>query len=410
MNKNAIITTYMQRSAGWCSGKEYIPLSSFKLCVFVIVMLCLYSRNGYCAYIAEKGKLTFLTTETKTLNYTSNGLHNSGQGATLVGFTGVAATSENSCQSNVSSSVWSYSTSYRTVTNIDGYYGILISTGILLVPTNMAFTSTIYSGGRATTGTLTTDNYGVRTVSGGKDAMYNPSRWCSTVVSNATLDTTANNSVTSGNGSVEWAVYVSPTATAKNYSIPSLYWVRVQLFGLQSTVYSQSSISGQSLQVVEPMSCTITQPDTVAFGEINLTGNVNGQVLAYSGKKNLVVNCLNGNGNSYPATISVTGAKGRDTDTLKMTMTDAPAEPAPAEIRGFIGRGAADWPGSGICDGSKSYDGYIAFDASLNQQIALENNLQPGVNNIPYSFTLCSNAGTNTGPATATATINLTWN
>ncbi|MFL9149833.1 hypothetical protein AB9E65_13735 [Escherichia coli] len=411
MNKNTILSAYIpgiQSSDGRFSGKVNIPLSSFKLCV--IAILCLCAKDGYGAtYTAEKGKLTPLFRENQTLTFNTDGATSSGQGATLIGFTSAASTAINSCQSSSSSSAWSTSTSYRTVDQLDGYYGIKITDGVLLVPTNMNFISTMRnSSAQNITGTLTTDEFGNRSVSDGQDAMFSPNRWCSTIFSYATLMTNTSGISTSGSGSVDWAVYVSPTAAAGTYPIPTVYWTRAALYGTNGTRYLSSSVNNNSVQVLEPMSCTITQPDTIAFGEINLTGNVNDQVLAYSGKKNLVVNCLNGDSN--PASISVTGVKGRYTDTLKMTMIDAPAEPAPAEIRGFIGRGAADWPGSGICDGSKNYDGYIAFDASLNQQIALENNLQPGVNNIPYSFTLCSNAGTNTGSATATATINLTWN
>jgi hypothetical protein len=403
MNKKIVI------AADLFSYNRNIRLCLFKICVFFIVMLYQCSNKGYSAiYPIEKGKLTPLFNETKTLTFKTDGSRDSGQGATLIGFTSAATTAINSCQSDSTSSTWSASTSYRTVTNIDGYSGILITSGVLLVPTNMSFSSTMKnSSSKEKTGILTTDEFGNRSVSGGDSAMFSPNRWCSTIFSNASKMSSTIYSNT-GSGSVDWAVYVSPTATAGTYTIPTVYWARAALYGNNGTSYSSSSVNSNSVKVVNPMKCSISQPSTIEFGEINLTGSVDEQVMAYSGKKNLVVNCTDGYSN--PATISVTGEKGRYTDTLKMTMVDAPAEPAPAEIRGFIGRGAANWPGSGICDTSKSYDGYIVFDSSSNQQIALDNNLLTGVNKIPYSFTLCSTAGTNTGAATATATINLTWN
>lgn len=406
MNKSIITTASMQSGANQSLGKGDIPLLLLKSCLFFGAMLCL--RNGYSAvYSVEKGKLTLLFNESKTATLRTDGAKSSGQGATLLGFTGAASTAMNSCQANTTGS-WSASTSYYTVTTLEGYTGISIASGVLLVPGNLNFQSSLLGANNSTTyaATLTTDEFGTRSVSAGNTASYNPNRWCSTIFSNIGGVTSLSSQNSSGSGNVNWSVYVSSTAVTGTYTIPPLYWTRAVLYGNNGTAYVASGLNGSSVKVVSPMSCTITPPSSIAFGEINITGGGDNQVLAYSGKKNLVVNCLNGVSN--PATISVTGTKGRYTDTLKMTMVDDSAKTAPAEIRGFIGKGEGNWP-DGICNGSKDYDGYIAFDSSLNQQIPLADNLQPGVNNIPYSFTLCSNTGTNTGSATATATINLTW-
>ncbi|EIY1065519.1 hypothetical protein MME56_004576 [Escherichia coli] len=162
--------------------------------------------------------------------------------------------------------------------------------------------------------------------------------------------------------------------------------------------------SGALPTLVDPLVCSIIQPDIITFGEVNITKIINGQVLAYSGLKNLQVNC---DGADSLATISVTGTPGSQVNTLKMVMKDSPDSPAPAEIRGFIGSG--NWPNSGFCDDNSSFTGGVNFDATKNQKIII-GSLTKGINNIPYSFTLCSTGEKNSGEADSTATINITWN
>lgn len=211
-----------------------------------------------------------------------------------------------------------------------------------------------------------------------------------------------------GNGSttvnLTEKVHVGPNAVRNNTYTPSTtslsYYVR------DSTRITSAVLP--TIMIADPLECTISPPDTITFGEINITSASNGQVLAYSGIKNLQVNCLYNGANSRPATIQVTGNVGRYTDTLRMYWDDSSVSTdTPAEIRGFIG---APLPSAGECNGKNNgYTNYITFQASANQQISI-GNLSTGTNIIPYSFSLCSNGIQADGDANAQAVINLTWN
>ncbi|WP_148699045.1 hypothetical protein [Morganella morganii] len=117
----------------------------------------------------------------------------------------------------------------------------------------------------------------------------------------------------------------------------------------------------------------------------------------------LIVTCSGGSGSGFVASVKVTGDKGRYTNTLKMNMADA-TKAAPAEIRGIIG---PDTPNFGICDGDGDYPGWIQF--TPNGRVIKVGDLSAGHNEIPYSFTVCSNGGSILGKASAMATLDLTW-
>lgn len=148
----------------------------------------------------------------------------------------------------------------------------------------------------------------------------------------------------------------------------------------------------------ETLECTISSPPTIDFGNVNLTGQEkDGDILSYS-NGNLNVSC-SGSATGATATISVSGDKGRYTDTLQLTGTSDSAE-----IRGVIGNPVTP---TGSC--SAKADGYNNFITFSNGTPVNIGKITSGNNQIPYSFTLCSKGIYSLGKANATATISLDW-
>lgn len=161
--------------------------------------------------------------------------------------------------------------------------------------------------------------------------------------------------------------------------------------------------TGDTYRVVGQLECSISAPPVIDFHKVNLSGNeVDGTLLTNETGK-ITVNCTGDPDAELNATVTVNGTKARYTDTLKMTMTNSTAM-APAEIRGFIG---PDITQMGVCEGSANYPGMIQFTDS-NQHINA-GILKPGSNTIPYNFSLCSTGKYTLGEATATATLNISW-
>ena len=190
-------------------------------------------------------------------------------------------------------------------------------------------------------------------------------------------------------------LYIGSNATPGTYFIPE---VKFQYFCVNAApVLLASTITVKKRE----LACTISTPGVIDFGSFNVKGHKDGAVLGVR-NGNLTVNCSSNGNSSATAKVSVTGEKGRYTNALKMTMT--PSAAAPAEIRGFIGPGITQ---NGVCDGNSNYPGWIQF-TNATQNINL-GSFKTGTNSIPYSFSLCSTGGANTGKASATATINLSW-
>lgn len=284
------------------------------------------------------------------------------------------------------------------ITSIDGYTGKKIADGILFV----IYDSIVSGDIPVSSGTFTSegkwDSYGKYTQTKGPVSNYQ-CEWAG-VPTDSSVKLT--NVAVNASATIKYGVYVSSNANLGTYTIPPLILYKS---AAQTSTVSVEVIPGGTLTVEQNMICTISPPAPVDFGTVNLsTTPGSNDVLSYRNGQ-LTVNCSGGTGPTA-ATVSVTGMKGRYTDTLKMEWVDSNnTNPVPAEIRGFIGNPLP----AGECNGKGSgYTNYITFDKSFGQKLNI-NNLSNGSNNIPYSFSLCSKGAFSTGSAKANATITIDW-
>ncbi|MEM8325637.1 hypothetical protein Q4S25_20485, partial [Morganella morganii] len=299
---------------------------------------------------------------------------------------------------------WLSNSPFYKLIQIDGYEGIQVVDGVILVPMNLNVSgSGIYedaSGNKETFNTTETSNgNGVRNQTG---IHSNPNVWCSTLQPLGTPYTRVISGTRTSTGSVNWGVYVSNTVASGTYDIRDIF-IGANYINAQQINFNPSNLNGSSISVWRPLECSISPPSTVNFGTVNVTTATNNDVLTYSNDE-LTINC---SGDNYAeATVSITGTTGRYSDTLKMTWLDSNnINSTPAEIRGFIGYPLP----AGECNGtSNGYTNTIIFDTNLNKKISI-GKLSSGSNTVPYSFSLCSNGNFTTGAATANATINVNW-
>lgn len=192
-------------------------------------------------------------------------------------------------------------------------------------------------------------------------------------------------------------LYVGPNATPGTYYLPTLSF-QYGCGNNNTPVLAPSTITVKKRE----LACSISPPNVIDFGSIAIRGRSDGEVLGVR-NGHLNVSCNDQGHSRATGTVSVTGEKGRYTNTLKMGLSGASGD-APAEIRGFIGPSI---PQTGICDGNANHTGWIQF-TNAAQHISI-GTLKTGNNSIPYSFSLCATGAKNGGKASATATINLFW-
>lgn len=200
----------------------------------------------------------------------------------------------------------------------------------------------------------------------------------------------------SGHSSIRPALWIGPQAQAGTYVVPSIH--------LMSGGYALSA--GQITLVENTMECVISAPPVIDFGTVNIFGRDFSDDTAvlgsYSGS--LGISCTAGVPDAESsATVSVLGNTGRYTRTLALTLEDG--SPSPAEIRGYMGSGI---PNEGLCEGG-GLDSWLAF-GNPDRKIPI-GSLSVGYNAVPYNFSLCPNRNPSnvTGRASATATINVSW-
>lgn len=348
-----------------------------------------FSYGSGKTWFVEKGKLTPLSEEPITLS-----VANTGTTSNIAEIFANAITID-----TINSSGNCLAKKFNTFKSVDGYTGLEISPGVLLVlegailgtalPGSLTQPPKNFSVTFSSQGVQTIDNaflIGDQFCVSGYSSSYSPNRASGTNPLVAT-------------GTIKYSVYVSASASLP-VTIPG-HWRFLKETGPVAT--QQFIVSGDVIEIEK--SCTIYPPSPINFGTIDLSGAVNGQVLAYS-NGSLTVNCSGGS--SSPATIQVTGDTGRYSDTLKMNWNDSSVSTStPAEIRGFIG---TPLPAAGECNGvNNGYTNYIIFKASENQKISI-GYIDSGTYTIPYSFSLCSNGIKADGDANAQAVINLTWN
>ncbi|WP_148284504.1 hypothetical protein [Providencia burhodogranariea] len=288
-----------------------------------------------------------------------------------------------------------YGSSVQSLVSMDGYSGIQLAPNVLLVIYNTTLTSTAQrSNNSIQTQIATFDTKGNLSVNTGTQVN---GKICYDVRNDSrqTLNMT-NVRYTSGN--ITWGIYVKPGNGSSQLNVPN---VLIGKLGDGARWEEHVlSISGNSLVINPPIKCTVAAPPTIEFGKIYLTGNEkDGDILAYN-NGNVSLNCSSDEQTATAnTTISITGNKGRYTDTLALSGTSASAE-----IRGIIG---SPIPPTGSCSAKgDGYTNFIHFSAPTPIDVG---KINVGTNLIPYSFTLCSKGVYALGEATATATMDINW-
>lgn len=282
---------------------------------------------------------------------------------------------------------------------IDGYCGIPVdasNTDIIYIPSGTVYAQfkTSYTGS-VVDGTV---QFNTKTPTFNKAQIYSPyACFPQSPNSQSYYVNGGANERTTINANLDWYIYAPASAKARSISVDQISIVGV----FSETGSSRVAIPQNDITVRNVLTCAISPPSVVDFGTVNITGANNDDILAnVSGELN--ISCTGNQGVSFPSRVKVTGDVGRYSNTLKMTLDNS--NTAPAEIRGFIGAGIQQ---IAVCDGNTAYPGWIRFlsGGGYNDGGVLSN----GVNKIPYSFTLCATGKSDTGNATAQATIDIDW-
>lgn len=159
------------------------------------------------------------------------------------------------------------------------------------------------------------------------------------------------------------------------------------------------------LTVQAPLSCSISAPPAIDFGIVHGFGAKENSFLAQK-TGDLAINCTANNSTTATASAKVQ-VLGEALSSYKyiLPLKNDNGELAPGEIRGWLNRA----PTNTCSGGASSTNGLIFGDSS---QWYDTETLKVGSNKIPYVFNLCGsgkNKVSNLGPASATATINISW-
>ncbi|MBG5884703.1 hypothetical protein I4990_17320 [Providencia alcalifaciens] len=298
----------------------------------------------------------------------------------------------------------SYPENYPTFTTIDGYSGLKIAEGILLI-IDGAVTGTT----KATTNSNATKNFTISfNGSGGVPySLTNTLNILSTGLCSSGVVPPSDNQYTGASSvNVRYSLYISPSASAGTYVIPDYYW-RKESGSIASKIFT---ISNSTITIEKPMMCTINTPPKIDFGKVNVWdwgGNTSGtpggnrkDVLGVA-DGNFMINCTGDNGAHSPAKLTLKGNTQGYANDLKMTM-NATGEVAPATVRASIKS----------IKSACSSDG-IYFDPSTNPEpgnVVDLGGLTVGSHQVPYRFSLCAlGEGFKIGAASATATVTIDW-
>ncbi|HHR5883443.1 TPA: hypothetical protein ACS7XF_003437 [Providencia alcalifaciens] len=298
----------------------------------------------------------------------------------------------------------SYPENYPTFTTIDGYSGLKIAEGILLI-IDGAVTGTT----KATTDSKATKNFTI-SLNGSSGVPYNVTNTLnilSTGLCSSGVAPPSDNQYTGASSvNVRYSLYISPLASSGTYVIPDYYWRKES----GSTASKIFTISNSTITIEKPMMCTINTPPKIDFGKVNIwdwEGNTSGtpggnrkDVLGVV-DGNFSINCTGDNNVATPAKLTLKGADHNYANDLKMTM-DATGEVAPATVRASIKSIYAACSSNGI-----------SFSRSTNPEPANEvdlGGLTAGSHQVPYRFSLCAlGEGFKIGAASATATVTIDW-
>lgn len=288
------------------------------------------------------------------------------------------------------------------ITTLDGYSGFELAPGVLLVIYSSTLQSTSKLAGSAMeTQTASFSAKGVITHYNGYQGK--PGRICYEQRNpGAPLKSLDQSIVRTIDGSLKMGIYVKPGSLKNKITIPR---IRVGKVNVGSDLIAHDlSLSEQQLLINPTLdSCTISAPPTISFGTIPGVGiKENSYIAQQTG--NLNINCNSDDPDATSSVkVQVLGAtEGYD---YILPLHNENNLLAPGEIRGWINR-----PADKTCSGYGSVTGGLSFGDSSKWYSG--GDLKVGNNTIPYVFNLCGsgkNEANNLGRASATATVNISW-
>ncbi len=290
----------------------------------------------------------------------------------------------------------------HAVESIDGYEGIRVADGVILVPMNLnvsaigAFANVSADDMKQFNSSVTSNDKGRRNNIGSKS---NPYLWCSSLqdIDDPYRWVRIDGGDASSSGSVYWGVYASPSAAAGTYAIPELFMGQSIINALTLFQFTQSTLQSSSIVVRRPLECRITSPTSIDFGPVNIKG-IRAHELLASRYKDVVINCTSDTADAVAdMTISFTGNySNRNWGRLDITNNIN-------QNMGYIRGRYIQTNGSCVADKENE----VGFDGESGIKIikAVKN----GIIKLPITWSLCSNDSGLLGRGDAQATINVNW-
>lgn len=298
-----------------------------------------------------------------------------------------------------------FSTDVHTVESIDGYNGIRVAEGVILVPMNLnasgsgAFANSLSGDAndmKQFNSSVASNDKGLRNNIGSKS---NPYLWCSSLqdIDDPYRWVRTEGGNASSSGTVYWGIYASATAAAGTYAIPNIFIGQSILNINPLYQFTPSTLQSSSIVVRRPLECRITSPTSINFGPVNITGVSTGHLLA-SQFKELEINCASDTADAVADMTIIFSGKYSDGNWGRLDITNNANENM-AYIRGrYINA-------SGSCAIDKVNE--VGFDGESG--IKKINAVKNGIVKLPITWSLCSNASGLLGQGNAQATINVNW-
>ncbi len=292
--------------------------------------------------------------------------------------------------------------SAAVISRLDGYDGVELAPGVLLV----IYSSSLQSTSKLTRQPIQTQiaTFGAQgAISVNKGYQGSAGKICYDQRSNTPYFETIDLSpVRTISGSLKLGIYVKPGTPKNTLTIPQISVGKINTGGYE--VQHNLSLSGQQLSINPGFdSCTISAPATINFGTIPGLGiKENSYIAQQTG--NLNINC-NSDAPDVTASVKVQVLGATEGYDYILPLRNENNVLSPGEIRGWINR-----PADQTCSGYGVTTGGLYFGDSSKWYSG--GDFKVGNNTIPYVFNLCGsgkNEANNLGRASATATVNISW-
>jgi len=279
---------------------------------------------------------------------------------------------------------------------IDGYYGFEVGTGVLMVIYDGSITGQVVSS----TGGANNVN-GFYTLTGVLSGTIPPKSNavnCYSYLSGSRTTSTATRTTITG----KYGYYISADAaltTATGISASRIGLRRSGGTGTTAGNYTVINEGDRIIILTPPVTCTVSTTSLVNFGDISQAQATGGQGVI--SESHLSVNCTKeagGESISYPITYSIKPkTQSGDTTTIPLISSSGGTV---GNVRGFLGATAS--ADAGCVDRASS----VPMNGT---QVPLRTITSSESWSDPLFWVLCPQKDANPGPATATATLEVSW-